>query len=117
MVEIICFLFPAAFSVFALERLLAKKLNLRNFLMVFVTNTLIINLVGLFVMFCVTSAKTLSLTTQNGVSINLALVYLTITSVLSVICVLVERFYFYRLRIGVKDRNNADTENKDDHEA
>lgn len=111
MVEIICFLFPAAFSVFALERLLAKKLNLRNFLMVFVTNTLAINLVGLFVMFCITSAKTFSLSTKEGISINLALVYLTITSVLAVICVLVERFYFYRLRIGVKDRKNIDSDN------
>ena len=75
MIELICFFFPAALSVFALERLLAKKLNLRNFLMVFVTNTLLINIVGLFIMFCITSAKTFSVSTKDGISINLTLVY------------------------------------------
>ena len=57
MVELICFVFPALFSVFALERLLAKTLKLRNFLMVFVTNTILVNLLGLFIMFCLSGAE------------------------------------------------------------
>lgn len=113
MVELICFVFPALFSVFALERLLTKTLKLRNFLMVFVTNTILINLLGLFIMFCLSGAKVMPFSVAAGININFTLVYLTITFVLSVILVILERFYFYRLRIGIHDKApEKENENK-----
>lgn len=114
MIEFVCVFFPALFSVFALERLLSKKLNLRNFAMVFVTNTICINIVGLFVMFCVSGTSVMPLSTENGLNINYSLVYLTVTSVVSIFVVLAERFYFYTLRIGVTDDKKKSNNDKAD---
>ncbi len=112
MIEIVCIFFPALFSTFALERLLKKRLCLRNFLMVFVTNTICINIVGLFFMFCFSPKAVMPMTTNSGLNLKYSFIYLTLVSVIAIIAVIIERFYFYRLRIGVVDNTNENKETK-----
>ncbi len=103
MVEIICLLFPPLFSVFALERLLEKRLYLRNFLFVFITNSLIVNIVSLFLIYVLSGSATMPLSTANGIKLSYSSAYLVISSVIACLLVFIERFYFYRLRIHVSD--------------
>jgi Ni/Fe-hydrogenase subunit HybB-like protein len=108
MIEIICLIFPSLFSVFALERLLGKSLCVRNFLFVFVTNTLIINIVSLFSIYVLSGAATMPLSTVNGIKLSYSSAFLVISSIVTCLLVLVERFYFYRLRIHVSDQKKND---------
>lgn len=118
MIEIICLIFPALFSVFALERLLGKSLCVRNFLFVFVTNTLIINIAALFSIYVLSGAATMPLSTVNGIKLSYSSAFLVISSVITSLLVLVERFYFYRLRIHVSEQKKNDIAKKtDDTEA
>lgn len=106
MIEIICFIFPALFSVFALERLLSKRLCLRNFLFVFVTNAILVNIVSLFIIYILSGTATMPITIANGIKVSYSLSYLCISFVITCVFVLVERFYFYRLRIKVTDNKD-----------
>ncbi len=115
MIEIICLLFPALFSVFALERLLGKSLCVRNFLFVFVTNTLIINIVSLFSIYVLSGAATMPLSTVNGIKLSYSSAFLVISSIVTCLLVLVERFYFYRLRIHVSDQKKNENSQKADN--
>ncbi len=118
MIEIICLLFPALFSVFSLERLLGKSLCLRNFLFVFVTNTLIINIATLFSVYVLSGAATMPLSTVNGIKLSYSSAFLVVSSVITCLLVLVERFYFYRLRIHISDqKKNESIEKSDDNGA
>lgn len=118
MIEIICLLFPALFSVFALERLLGKSLCLRNFLFVFVTNTLIINIASLFSVYVLSGSATMPLSTANGIKLSYSSAFLVISSVITCLLVLLERFYFYRLRIHISDQKKNDPAAKsNDNEA
>ena len=108
MIEIICLLFPALFSVFALERLLGKSLYVRNFLFVFVTNTLIINIASLFSIYVLAGAATMPLSTANGIKLSYSTAFLVVSSVITCILVLVERFYFSRLRIHISDQKKTE---------
>ena len=112
MIEIICLIFPALFSVFALERLLGKRLCLRNFLFVFVTNTIIVNLISLFLIYVLSGSATMPLSTVNGIKLSYSSAYLVISSVITCIVVFAERFYFHRLRIHVSD-TKTNSENSD----
>ena len=116
MIEIICLLFPALFSVFALERLLAKKLSLRNFAFVFVTNTIIVNVKSLFITYCVAGTASMPLSTSNGIRLTYSVIYLVISMIVTAILVCVERFYFYRLRISVSDSPKTKDENNNSGE-
>lgn len=115
MIEIICLLFPALFSVFALERLLGKSLCVRNFLFVFVTNTLIINIVSLFSIYVLSGAATMPLSTVNGIKLSYSSAFLVISSIVTCLLVLVERFYFYRLRIHISDQKKNENSQKADN--
>ena len=118
MIEIICLLFPALFSVFALERLLEKSLCVRNFLFVFVTNTLIINIAALFSVYVLSGSATMPLSTVNGIKLSYSSAFLVVSSVITCLLVLVERFYFYRLRIHISDqKKNENTEKSNDNGA
>ena len=108
MIEIICLVFPAFFSVFALERLLGKSLCIRNFLFVFVTNTLIINIASLFSIYVLSGSATMPLSTTNGIKLSYSSAFLVISSIITCILVLIERFYFYRLRIHIADQKKND---------
>lgn len=115
MIEIICLIFPALFSVFALERLLGKSLCVRNFLFVFVTNTLIINIAALFSIYVLSGGATMPLSTVNGIKLSYSAAFLAISSVITCILVLIERFYFYRLRIHISDQKKNDTAKNTDN--
>ena len=115
MIEIICLPFPALFSVFALERLLGKSLCVRNFLFVFVTNTLIINIVSLFSIYVLSGAATMPLSTVNGIKLSYSSAFLVISSIVTCLLVLVERFYFYRLRIHISDQKKNENSQKADN--
>ena len=114
MAEFICFVFPAVFSVFALERLLGKKLSLRNFLFVYVTNSIIVNIIGMFLIYVFSGSATMPISISNGIKISYSLSYLLITSICACAVVLVERFYFYRLRIAVSEhkKEKADSSSR-----
>jgi len=113
MAEIICLLFPALFSVYILERLISKKLSLRNFVFVFVTNTILINVIGFFLMFCLSSNASMTITDVNGIHVHFSLLYILISTVAALGVAFVERFYFDRFRIYVID--DKDAEAKDAH--
>ena len=117
MIEIVCLLFPALFSVFALERLLGKSLYLRNFLFVFVTNTLIINISSLFSVYVLSGSSTMPLSTVSGIKLSYSVAFLVISSVITCLLVLLERFYFYRLRIHISEqKKNEPTSKPNDNE-
>lgn len=103
MINIICLVFPALFSVFALERLLSKKLYLRNFLFVFVTNTIFINLSTFICIYCFTDYRTVILAENGGVRISHSFAFLLISVVVSLLLVTFESLYYNRLRIAFGD--------------
>ena len=113
MLQIICLLFPALFSVFALERLLGKKLINRNFAFVFVANTLIINIVSFFLIYVLSGSATMTLTPNGAIRVSYALSYLVISCVVAILVVFVERLYFYRFRIKISDITAKHTSEND----
>ena len=117
MIDIICLVFPAIFSVFALERLLSKKLYLRNFIFVFVANTILINLSTFVCVFCFTDYRTVNLIENNGFRVSHTFAFLLISTVIALFLVTFESLYYNRLRISFgdskKDVNNEKSENND----
>lgn len=118
MIQIICLLFPALFSVFALERLLGKKLNKGNFAFVFVTNTLIINIVSFFLIYVLSGSATMTLSTNGAIRVSYALAYLVIACLTTLLTVFLERLYFYRFRINISEipSDKTDEQNSDNGE-
>jgi|GEM_PF-4287325 len=117
MINIICLLFPALFSVFTLERLLGKKLSLHNFLFIFVTNTLAINIVSIFFFYSFTGDVVMQLWQEGGIRATHSCFYMGLSVVVALLGVLVEVLYFNRLRIGFKDHskdNKSGTSDKKD---
>lgn len=108
MINIICLVFPALFSVFALERLLSKKLYLRNFIFVFVTNTIFINLSTFICIYCFTEYRTVILAENGGVRISHSFAFLLMSVVVALLLVVFESLYYNRLRIGFGE-NKKDT--------
>ena len=108
MINIICLIFPAIFSVFALERLLAKKLYLRNFIFVFVSNTIVINLFTFICIYCFTDYRTVILAENGGVRISHSFAFLLISVVAALLLVTFESLYYNRLRISFGE-NKKDT--------
>ena len=111
MVELICLVFPALFSAFSLERLIKKKLNIKNFLFVFVTNVLIINLFSILLVYIFSGIEYFPLTTQPSLKTLYILLYLFISLIVTVATVLLERLYFYRLRIEFSENKNSNESN------
>lgn len=114
MLELICLFFPALFSVFALERLLGKKLNLRNFLFVFVTNTMACNISAFALLFAMSKPTILFITSSTGINIKHSLFYLGASLFVAFLIILFERFYFYRLRIGFSDIKKEEAKKAED---
>ena len=117
MINIICLVFPALFSVFALERLLSKKLYLRNFLFIFVTNTIFINLSTFICIYCFTDYRTVILSENGGVRISHSFAFLLMSVVVALLLVVFESLYYNRLRISFgenkKDKSVEQTEKAD----
>ena len=108
------FCVPCSLSVFALERLLGKKLCLRNFLFVFVTNSIIVNIIGMFLIYVFSGSATMPISIANGIKLSYSLSYLLITALCACGVVLAERFYFYRLRIAVSEPKKDKSEGTND---
>ena len=117
MINIICLVFPALFSVFALERLLSKKLYLRNFIFVFVTNTIFINLSTFICIYCFTDYRTVILAENGGVRISHSFAFLLMSVVVALLLVVFESLYYNRLRIGFgENKKNASLEQHENAE-
>ena len=84
-------------------RLLAKKLSNRNFALVFVANTLIINIISFFLIYVLSGSATMTLSPAGTVRVSYALSFLVIASVVTALVVFLERLYFYRFRIKISE--------------
>jgi len=112
MINIICLLFPALFSVFLLERLLSKRFCLHNFLFIFVTNTLAINIISIFFFYSFSGETVMRLSQNTGVRTTHTVAYLAMSTVVAFVGVFIETLYFNRFRVGLKDQpkeNNVTT--------
>ena len=112
MINIICLVFPALFSVFALERLLSKKLYIKNFIFVFVANTIFINLTTFVCIFCFTDYRTVNLIENNGFRVSHTFAFLLISTVIALLLVIFESLYYNRLRISFGDNNKKEAQNE-----
>ena len=116
-IEIICFLFPAIFTAFALENLMETKFTLKDYIKIYSLNTLIINLFSMFLLVCFSGSSKLIIYADKGVNLYYTLAYLGLTAVVSAAVIFVESLHFSRIKISVIDsKNQKNTDNKKETE-
>ncbi len=106
MLAFICYFFPAIMSVWLFEVITKNDLNLKQFVLRFCTNSLIINF------FCV-GAKSLILGTGNvpifdgkDMIPKVAFNYLIMAIAVSIVLIVIESLMFKKVKIAVEEEND-----------
>lgn len=118
LIQFICFFFPALFSVFALEKIMRTNFTLKDYLFSYSLNTVLINVLTVFLVLCFTGSSRIAFVNEKGLSLYYTLAYFGLSIFITAVITFAESLYFSKLNVYVDeaDKETEKTETEDNKE-